>query len=409
MDVRGAVRRVLAGSPPVLLVTLPGATAERLAVEAGLRERGWPSAESPAAAAALVVAGEPPGPHVEWLGALWSGMPRPKAYVTVAGAAESGRALDAVPRLLIAEPLGAGPQPGPPHGVVSRPEDHEVPESHGGHADHGGHHGGLVAGLPMAERADDRDGLRLDQLHLSLGPALPDWPAGLVVDVALQGDVIQHAEVRPVPGGPPAQCSFWNEPWQRAARGEPVTRGAAERRRCAAHLDSVGRFLAVAGWPGPAARARRLRDAVLGGAGREELVGEVRPLVRQVGGSRTLRRLTTGIGSLPAARAKSVGVTGPAFVADGDAHARVRVWLKEIERSLSGLEDARALAVDAESAESAESTVGPRGRCDGLMSPSQALLDALPGLLRGAEFACARLIVASLDPDLDELQGAGHG
>jgi hypothetical protein len=35
-------------------------------------------------------------------------------------------------------------------------------------------------------------------------------------------------------------------------------------------------------------------------------------------------------------------------------------------------------------------------------------LDALPGLLEGTEFATARLIVASLDPDLERLRVA-HG
>ncbi|MEU6141118.1 hypothetical protein ABZ848_12230 [Streptomyces sp. NPDC047081] len=48
------------------------------------------------------------------------------------------------------------------------------------------------------------------------------------------------------------------------------------------------------------------------------------------------------------------------------------------------------------------------------MPSSRALLDVLPGLLRGAEFACARIVVASLDPDLDELHhvsaaGTVHG
>ncbi|MET8824179.1 hypothetical protein [Streptomyces rochei] len=56
---------------------------------------------------------------------------------------------------------------------------------------------------------------------------------------------------------------------------------------------------------------------------------------------------------------------------------------------------------------------GPRGRLDGPQPPSQALLDILPELLTGTEFACARIIVASLDPDIEELAltpvtGAAH-
>lgn len=41
----------------------------------------------------------------------------------------------------------------------------------------GGHdvhmmHSGDVAGLPMADRAPDRDGLTFDALHVTLGPVL---------------------------------------------------------------------------------------------------------------------------------------------------------------------------------------------------------------------------------------------
>jgi hypothetical protein len=55
----------------------------------------------------------------------------------------------------------------------------------------------------------------------------------------------------------------------------------------------------------------------------------------------------------------------------------------------------------------------PRGWGDGQPS-SAALLELLPGLLEGAEVAAARLIIASVDPDPDELAapvpaGLGHG
>lgn len=267
-------------------------------------------------------------------------------------------------------------------------------------------HGMDVAGLPMAERADDRDGLRLDQLHVPLGPGLADWPAGLVLHFTLQGDVVQHAEVGQLAvtsGGLP----FWNEPWLRAARGDVVARGDAARRRCASHLDSLGRLLAVVGWDDAAARCRRLRDEALSGAPSARFGKELRATTRRVARSRTLRWAMAGLGRLPAERARAAGVSGPALEADGDGCDRLRVWLREIERSVGELDDARPL-------ESGAALVGPRGVLDGDRPPSQALLDVLPELLAGAEFAGARIILASLDPDLDELvlgrtSGAAHG
>jgi hypothetical protein len=272
---------------------------------------------------------------------------------------------------------------------------------------HAGHDMGAmtVAGLPMADRADDRDGLRLDQLHVPLGPALGDWPTGLILRVALQGDVVQEAEVEHLQLRT-HDDPYWNSPWLSAVRGDEVTRDEAARRRCAAHLDSLGRLLAVAGWTDIAARARRLRDSVLAGAAADRAGDDLRRLVRRVSGSRTLRWLTTGLGPLSASRAHELGISGPALVADGDVHDRVRVWLNETALAVDGFGDGRALARD--------EVTGPRGRVDGAQPPSAALLAALPELLRGAEFAAARLIVASLDPDIDELvavpaQGMVHG
>ncbi|WP_406256932.1 hypothetical protein [Streptomyces nigra] len=264
---------------------------------------------------------------------------------------------------------------------------------------------GEVAGLPMAERDDDRDELRLDQLHVPIGPGLSDWPAGLILRLTLQGDVVQGVEVDhlPVPSGP--RLPYWDEPWLRAARGEEVTRGRAARRRCAAHLDSAGRLLAVAGWDDVAARCRRLRDELLSGASHQAIVGELRRTVQRVGRSQALRWSVAGLGVLPAGRGREAGVTGPALAADGDAYDRLMMWLGEIERGAAELDEGRLLTSDGRT--------GPRGRLDGPRPPSQALLDVLPELLTGAEFACARIIVASLDPDIEELalapaSGAAH-
>ncbi|MGH3993569.1 MAG: hypothetical protein ACRDSN_14050, partial [Pseudonocardiaceae bacterium] len=241
-------------------------------------------------------------------------------------------------------------------------------DMHGSHGDmHGGHQDmEMPGGLPMADRGEDRDGLMLDQLHVPLGPLLPEWPAGLVVHTTLQGDVVQAARVEVLRADGPLD-DFWGEPWCRAAAGAPVTMGDAARWRVAAHLDSLARLLAVVGWPDAVARTRWLRDDVLGGTPTEQVIPRARKLARQLRGSRTLRWLTDGVGVLPA----------------GDASARWLTWLADIEQALPDLAKTGSIAGVRE----------PVRNCD-------ALLAALPGLLAGAELATARLIVASLDPDV---------
>ncbi|MFC9246068.1 hypothetical protein ACFT7S_19290 [Streptomyces sp. NPDC057136] len=402
-------------------MTAAGATRERLAVEAELARRGWPWVPGPASADLVVFAGTPvPVRGDDWAERVWLGVPAPKARVAVTDARHAAHDLDHGHAALLkpatdqrAHETGnveagrdydrGAHEPGT-HG---HDEGHEDRSTHGGMDGHHAHHMGAVAGLPMAERADDRDGLRLDRLHVPLGPALPNWPAGLMLRVELQGDVVQRAEIEPVSAPSSSQPVFWSEPWLRAMAGEPVTVGEAARRRCAAHLDSVGRFLGVAGWGATTAKARHIRDRALDDAPTTELRPTVRSLVRCVRRSWTLRWLTAGVGELSVEHAHDHQVTGPALLADGDVHSRLTAWLDEIERALDEIDERAPLAN--------HPPVGPRGRVDADVPPSQALLDVLPGLLEGAEFACARLIVASLDPDLDELaaqhtpRGHTHG
>ncbi|KRV48131.1 hypothetical protein AQ490_26730 [Wenjunlia vitaminophila] len=375
MDLTGAVRRRAARRPAVFTVGWPGATRQRLEVEAEVRRRGWSTPQSPAAADLLVVCGTAPdGAATGWIDGVERAVPPPVARVTVSREGQAADALDAGQRLLA---TGAGPA---------------------------GRAGDEAAGTPMAGRGDDRDGLRLDRLRLPLGPGLADWPAGLVLHLTLQGDVVQQVEVAtvgvagtgtagadPVAPVPP----FWDEPWLLAARGTPVTVGDAERRRCAAHLDSAGRLLATAGWADPAARFRRLRDGILAGAPAERVGPELRATAGRVLRSRTLRWLTAGLGPLPAARAREFGVTGPAFQAAGDAHDRLRVWLRTAVGGLTAFGDGTPLAPG--------DLAGPRGDLGRDLPPSLALLDVLPALVTGAEFAAVRTVLASLDPDLDEL------
>jgi hypothetical protein len=297
-------------------------------------------------------------------------------------------------------PAGPGSVEHDGHGPPDGGED--ARHAGGGHAGHDMGGMGMPAGLPMAERGADRDGLTLDQLHVPLGPILPDWPAGLGLRLVVQGDVIQQVEVET--HGGEGVSSWWTQPWRAAAAGEDITYGAGARRGAAAHLDSLGRFLAVAGWDDAATAARRLRDDLLAEAPAARLHAPVRRFARRVARSRTLRWSTHGLGTLRAAEASAAGVSGPAVRADGDVVARYRQWLTEVVDDLARLDDPTTLDPTSE---------GPRGRLAEAAPPSAALLDVLPGLLVGTELAAARLIVASLDPDLDGLaavrQVVGHG
>ncbi|MHB1873749.1 MAG: hypothetical protein ACYCPF_02680 [Streptosporangiaceae bacterium] len=207
--------RAAARRPHVLTVAVPGAVAVRLAAEEQLRVRGWPPALSPADADILLVCGEGGARFMSAVEEAWQGMPSPRARVTVGRPAEVARSLDkaqawlgdlAQQRELAAASRarrpGSGGEGTMHHGGMPGQRDQMSA------AQHDGMEGTeMPGGLPMAGRGDDRDGLRLDRLHLRLGPVLPDWPAGLAVRLTLQGDVIQQAEPEALYGG---GGSFWD-------------------------------------------------------------------------------------------------------------------------------------------------------------------------------------------------------
>ncbi|MEV4477375.1 hypothetical protein [Nonomuraea sp. NPDC049504] len=379
MDLTAVLLRAVAARPHVFLATMPGGTPVRLALERELRLRDLPIALTPADTDILLVAG-PGHPRFEAVERLWRDTPAPRQRVHVEDPRDAATVIDAACARL------------------SDPDDDGARERTSGKSERSGDGGDdmkMPAGLPMAERGPDRDGLTLDRLHVSLGPFLPDWPHGLTVGVTLQGDVVQEAELAHWPvNRTPAGACFWTEPWVRAAAGERVRTGEAARRRAAAHLDSLGRFLAVAGWPAAAMSARRLRDALLGEASREAVLPLMAGFTRRVGGSRTLYWLTRGLGPLPGREAAAAGIAGPAARADGDVSARYRLWLAAVRQDMDRLEDSAPL--DPVRHEP------PRGPLSAPRPPSAALAEVLPRLLAGAELAAARLIVASLDPDPDE-------
>ncbi|MBW1599205.1 hypothetical protein [Streptomyces sp. JJ38] len=362
-----AVLRGLAGGPRVLLVTCPGGTAVRLAAEAAVGERGGQLALTPAEADVLLVAGEPAAELHSAVEVLWGQMPGPRAR----GRAARARDVKAVLEALL-------PERGGPAGTA-RSARWRPP---------GGDGAPQRLGEPvMADRGEDRDGLKLDVLHVPLGPVLPDWPAGLVVDTVLQGDVVQRAAGRVLPFAGPWRPPFWS-----AGQG----RQARRRRTAACHLDALGRLLAVAGWWAAARGARALRDRLLDGEPERGVRADFGVWRRRVERSRTLRWATDGLGVLTPADAAELGVTGPAARARAphDATARWRCWLAETDGLLAG-----GPVPDA----------GPRGdvTVDGV-PPSRGLLEAAVERMPGLELTAARLLLASLDPDPDEL-AAGRG
>jgi hypothetical protein len=82
--------------------------------------------------------------------------------------------------------------------------------------------GGTPYGRPMAMTGPDRDGLALDRLRLRLGPFLPAIPPGVVLDLTLQGEVVQAASVsEPVSPRRPGGSAFESDvadPARRALR-----------------------------------------------------------------------------------------------------------------------------------------------------------------------------------------------
>ncbi|WP_245679448.1 hypothetical protein [Actinomadura hibisca] len=367
--------RFAAERPRSFVVATPGGAGARLVVEEELRRRGWRAVASPVGADVLVVCGEPGAELAQAIEVVWADVPGPRARVQVAAGVRReavARALDGaaaeladVPRQWAdaAERVAAGPwTPDDSGDEMSGHGGGHGGHEQGGHAAHGDmggdgdggheHHMGAPGGVAMAERADDRDGLKLDVLHVPLGPVLSDWPAGLRVSLTLQGDVVQDAEVG-VLGGAGDGVVEWG--------------GLA-----VAHLDSIGRLLAVAGWAAAAERARILRDDVRAGVDRRV---EVERFARQVGRSRTLRWMIRGLGVIDRAAVERYGLTGVAARYPGDVADRLAGRFVEARKALGGGADVE-------------------------LDDPAALLRVLPSLLVGAELAAARLIVASLDPDL---------
>lgn len=186
----------------VLIAEAPEAFRERVALERALDRRGWCTASSVADADVLVVVGEPGEALAAVVEHVWSQLSEPRARFHLTDEADVDALLIGAEEQLRTTPRRIA-EPGLRHGFTpSRDDRSEEPGDHQGHDMAGGHdHGSMMPdGIPLAEGAEDRDGLEMDELHLPLGPVLAHWPAGLVLRVTLHGDVVVDADVQQLPG-----------------------------------------------------------------------------------------------------------------------------------------------------------------------------------------------------------------
>ncbi|MEZ0491802.1 hypothetical protein AB2L28_06070 [Kineococcus sp. TBRC 1896] len=368
---RWAVRRC-----HVLVVEVPGAAEVRVAVQAEVARRSWVEATSPADADVLVVCGDP-GPRVRAVVAnVWDRVPGPRTRVDALTAQDVAPALDAAVLALLddaAQRADAASRPGPQ-------QDAEGPETDAD-GDMDGDMGGDMdmdmdmagpGGIPLAGGGDDRDGLEMDVLHVRLGPVLPHWPAGLVLDCALQGDVVVHATAELLE---PARVDVGSD---EGSGGAPARRDA-RRAVVLARCDAVARLLAVAGWDAAAAEAGRLRDAALAGAALNDCAAGVSRLRRRVTRSRALRWTVRGLRTAT----RSPDGTGAEEL---DLVDRLHGWLDD------------ALVAARADDGSSGTPLGPQG-----VPPT-----ALPALVTGLDLGSVRLVVAGTDVVAD-LAAAGSG
>ncbi len=343
----------------VLVVEVPGEWRTRAAVERAALARGWRLALSPADADVLAVCGEPGPQLAEAVGLVWHQLPGPRVHVVVRRHDEAAMRLDEAAGDLVDDARHRDD-------ARSRPSAADLL----GDMDHGDmDHGDMEmapGGIALAEGAEDRDGLEMDVLHVRLGPVLPYWPGGLVLDCTLHGDVVAEASAQVL------DVELPSGPLRDGAVASPARR-----------MDNLAALLALAGWDDAAAEARTIRDLVLDDAETAMVSDRVEALARRVRRSRVLRRSLRGVRPIRAEDLRRRGL--PADLA-GDTHDRL---LRLLERSVRD-----AVAGGAEE----HAAVTP---------------DHLPEVLRGLDLAAVRLVVASLD--LGELrtdragEEASHG
>lgn len=285
--------------------------------------------------------------------------------------------------------------------------------------------GGVPYGRRLASRAPDRDALELDFLDVRIGPYFPALPPGMVLEMRIQGDVVQSAAVLPNPMVAEAGEEVEQRDVFAASLQDPVRIAELERSRAARHLTWIASYLRLLGLDARADRAARI------GAGLQEPHGagnrldpKAERFLRALLRSRSIAWLGRGVGKItpedvpempPGPVTRAAGARGdqrlhdaayravgfePVIEYGSDAHARFRVRVREVMQSL----EVASVAGDLKS--SRQGLVeSPRGLMSAALFPSGRLLATVPELIRGLEWGEAIITVASLDIDMQE---AGH-
>lgn len=243
----------------------------------------------------------------------------------------------------------------------------QPPQPWEGRGDHGqggeGMMGGAPYGRPMAMPDDDlRDGLQLDACTIRMGPYFPCWPPGLVLELTLQGDVVQQAQVLDAPY-PPTEDAF------------SVTRRLGEVARLLFLLQLVPQAESV--W----------RLACKKNPATPADVAALRRRLRRWG---VFAAIAPTLGHLDAGTAEEMGLR-----CNGDGFSSIRTrlwqWLDEAEATASGSGGKPVL----EHSQGAAASPHP--------------IPHLADLLVGLEWHEARLVIASFDAmNLQRLASTGR-
>ena len=425
MGVRELALRLAEGAPaPTFVIAGAGSreSVDRLRLAPELEV-----VDTPAAASVLVVAGfvppalagavtvihdalAHPRRTVHWpLGADQSTLPTAEYAVVIGSDAAAAREIGDAYRALLRgavpseSPLQPDEPPSPWQGVG--------PYGQGGT----GMTGGTPYGRPMAEVADDRDGLRLDVLPLRIGPFFPPFPAGLTLQVSMAGDVVAAASVEPTPYAPGFRARTGLRSFLRALT-EPVPIAELELARAVEHLRWAASSLRTGGLPALGMRVLRAAASVTATD-----ADVLRDVVARIRGLRWLlasddRRSPSvdalrGLGLGPVARAaglvEDARAGDPAYAAldfepivtsGGDVAARWRQRLAEVEQSADLV--ARA-GPDARTTPTGE-VESPRGLLRRGDAAFDRLLGIVPEVIEGREWGDAVASIVSLDLDPEE-------